>query len=130
MNIYNFIFCFFCKKYGNNKAGRIYGSGMLFFSILMHFSLAREITTFFWGNKVVIYQINLAKSKYYLLFGLMVSLFFLFYDNERVKRLMEQYYSRDEYVQQRDTNRIILYIIVPLILSIVLAVIRQKYLGI
>ena len=127
MNIYNFIFCFFCKKYGNNNSGRIYGSGMLFFSILMHFSLAREILTFLLGNEVFFYQINLARGKYYFLFGLMVSLFFLFYDSKRVKILMEKYHSRDEYVQQKDTNRIILYIILPLILSIITGVIRQKY---
>lgn len=130
MNIYNFIFCFFCKKYGNSGPGRIYGSGMLFFSILMHFFLTREIITFFLGHKILFYQNNFSKSKYYLLYGLIVFLFFLFYDNKRVERLMEKYYSRDEYVQQRDTNRIILYTIVPLILSIIIGVIRQKYSGI
>lgn len=130
MNIYNFIFCYYCKRYGENIAGRTYGSAMLFFSILMHFNLSREILTFLLGHKVFFYQNNLTKSKYYLLYGLIVFVFVLFYDNKRVKRLMKQYYSRDEYVQQRDTNRVIIYIVVPLILSIVLAVIRQKYYGI
>lgn len=130
MNIYNFIFCYFCSKDGNTKPGRIYGSGMLFFSILMHFNLSREILTFLLGRKIFFYQNNLTKSKYYLLFGLIVFVFFLFYDSKRVERLMKKYYSRDEYVQQKDTNRIIFYILVPLILSIVLAVIRQKYLRI
>jgi hypothetical protein len=82
------------------------------------------------GHKVLFFQDNLTKDKYYLIYGLTVFVFVLFYDNKRVERLMEQYYSRDEYVQQRDTNKIILYIVIPLILSIVLAVIRQKYYGI
>jgi len=130
MNIYNFIFCFFCKKYGNSGPGKIYGSGMLLFSILMHFNLSREILSLLLGHKVLFFQDNLTKGKYYLIYGLTVFVFVLFYDNKRVKRLMEQYYSREEYVQQGDTNRIILYMVVPLILSIVLAVIRQKYYGI
>ena len=107
MNIYNFIFCYFCSKDGNTKPGRIYGSGMLFFSILMHFNLSREILTFLLGRKIFFYQNNLTKSKYYLLFGLIVFVFFLFYDSKRVERLMKKYYLRDEYVQQKDTNRII-----------------------
>jgi hypothetical protein len=130
MNIYNFIFCFFCKKDGNSGPGRIYGSEMLIFSILMHFNLSREILSLLLGHKVLFFQDNLTKDKYYLIYGLTVFVFVLFYDNKRVERLMEQYYSRDEYVQQRDTNKIILYIVIPLILSIVLAVIRQKYYGI
>lgn len=92
--------------------------------------MSREILTFLLGRKIFFYQNNLTKSKYYLLFGLIVFVFFLFYDSKRVERLMKKYYSRDEYVQQKDTNRIIFYILVPLILSIVLAVIRQKYFGI
>lgn len=109
MNTYNFIFCFFCKKYGNSCPGRIYGSGMLIFSILMHFNLSREILSLLLGHKVLFFKDYLTKGKYYLIYGLTVFVFVLFYDNKRVERLMEQYYSIDEYVQQGDTNRVIIY---------------------
>lgn len=51
--------------------------------------------------------------------------FYFFYNNERVKRILEKFDARDEYVQQGDTNRVILYIVVPAVLTVVFALIRQ-----
>jgi hypothetical protein len=51
--------------------------------------------------------------------------FYFFYNNERVKRILKKFDARDEYVQQGDTNRVILYIVVPAVLTIVFALIRQ-----
>ncbi len=130
MNIYNFIFCFFCKKYGNSGPGRIFGSGLVFFAILMHLLLVREIITFIVGHKVFFFATNFSKDKLYLFAGLIIFMFFNFFNTKRASRLIEKYDSRDEYAQQGDTNRIILFTIAPMVLAIVAGVIRQKIYGV
>ncbi len=130
MNIYNFIFCFFCKKYGNSGPGRIYGSGMLLFTVIIHFALIRELISCFIDSDFFAFSHIVDKGKYYFHVALITFALVFFYDSKRVERLMEKYYSRDEYVQQGDTNRVILIIVVPIILICIIMPIRQKYLGI
>jgi hypothetical protein len=130
MNIYNFIFCFFCKKYGNSGPGRIYGSGMLLFTVFFQFFFLSEILTLFTGFKLISFISNLPKSNFYFYASLITFGLVLYFDSKRVERLMEQYYSRDEYVQQGDTNRIILYVLGSFFAALLVMAFRQKYFGI
>jgi hypothetical protein len=130
MNIYNFIFCFFCKKYGNSDPGRIYGSGMLLFTVFFQFFFLSEILTLFTGFKLISFISNLPKSNFYFYASLITFGLVLYFDSKRVERLMEQYYSRDEYVQQGDTNRIILYVLGSFFAALLVMAFRQKYFGI
>ena len=40
--------------------------------------------------------------------------------------LIEKFDARDEYVQQRDTNRVILYFLIPFLITIILMFLKQK----
>jgi hypothetical protein len=54
-----------------------------------------------------------------------VASIYFFYNNQRIERIIEKFDARDEYIQQRDPNKMILYIVVPAVLTIVFALIRQ-----
>lgn len=50
----------------------------------------------------------------------------IFYNNKRSELLIEKFDARDEYVQQRDTNRVILYFLIPFLITIILMFLKQK----
>ena len=130
MNIYNFIFCFFCSKDGNTKPGRIYGSGILLFTVFFQLFFLSEILTLFTGIKLISFLAKIPKSNFYFYAALIVFGLVHYFHSKRVEKLMKQYYSRDEYVQQGDTNRIILYVLGSVFAALLLMAIRQKYYGI
>lgn len=131
MNIYNFIFCYFYKKNGTHIGGRIYGSGLVVFSLLIHLYFFSELIRDISGYKFIIFPeqygltYNQRKIRYIFICIPIIVGFYFFYNNERVKRILEKFDNRDEYVQQGDTNRVILYIIVPALLTLILTLIRQ-----
>jgi hypothetical protein len=48
-----------------------------------------------------------------------------FYNNKRTDRILEEFNNRDEYVMQGDTNRIITYLAIPFLLTILLICLKQ-----
>lgn len=130
MNIYNFIFCYFYQKNGTDIGGRIFGSGMLFFTIMMHFFLLDEVIMIMTNKKIFAFFTAIRQDNKFLFPGLMISTLFFFYSSKRMLILMKHFEERDEDIQRGDTNRIILYIVVPFILTIVAVAIRQKIYGV
>jgi hypothetical protein len=131
MNIYNFIFCYFYKKNGTHIGGKISGSGHVFVGFLMQILFLSEIIRDITSYNILIFSDNseatYMQRKYedFIFCVPIITGFYFFYNNERVKRILKKFDARDEYVQQGDTNRVILYIVVPAVLTIVFALIRQ-----
>jgi|GEM_PF-2433050 len=131
MNIYNFIYCFFYKvwsKRGDN--GNISGAGHLLFAIMMHLLLLSEIIR--WVADVNIlplpnYGTTGRNRNVWMLFifPFWIGLCF-FYNKIRTQRLMEQYKLKYGNSKWKNTIRVLLYVLLPMILTIVLSLIRQK----
>ena len=131
MNIYNFIYIFFYKfweKRGND--GRIVGAAHVLFSILIHFLLIAEIIRDITGFNIISlpnfgeYGIN--KTMYFFLaVPLWIGLWF-FYSRERTKRLLKDYHQKYGETGSKSTLKILLYFVIPILLLITLAVIRQR----
>lgn len=59
---------------------------------------------------------------YFIPFVIIVS---FFYNNKRSELLIVKFDNRDEYIQQGDTNRVILYMLIPFLFTILLISLKQ-----
>lgn len=130
MNIYNFIYCFFYNLWKKKGGGRIDSSAHVLFSAIIHILLFAEIIRYIMGNNI--YKLpdygeyGSNKTMYFIfLVPFWIGLFF-FYNTKRTKRLLKEYHSiyKDS---KKNTIRILIYFILPIIAVISLAVIRQNF---
>jgi len=130
MNIYNFIYCYFYNMWKSKGGGRIDSSAHVLFSILIHVLLIAEIIRDITSFNIIslpnfgAYGIN--KTMYFFLaVPLWIGLWF-FYNRERTKRLLKDYHQKYGEAGSKNTLKILLYFVIPIVLLITLAVIRQK----
>ena len=130
MNIYNFIYCYFYNMWKSKGGGRIDSSAHVLFSILIHVLLIAEIIRDITSFNIIslpnfgAYGIN--KTMYFFLaVPLWIGLWF-FYNRERTKRLLKDYHQKYGEAGSKNTLKILLYFVIPIVLLITLAVIRQN----
>ncbi|HRP90104.1 MAG TPA: hypothetical protein PKX92_08695 [Edaphocola sp.] len=131
MNIYNFIYSFFYKfweKRGND--GRIVGSAHVLGTIIIHALLIVEIIRDTTGLNLISLpnfgEYGRNKTMYFFLaVPVWIGLWF-FYNRERTKRLLKEYHQKYGEAGSKNTFNILLYVVIPIILLITLAVIRQR----
>jgi len=128
MNIYHFIYCFFWRKDGG---GRFYCSlyvlGTLIFHIFLITEIIRDITDFNILGWIPNYGNLYNKNKYmYILFmippWLAVS---FFYNKKRTQRVLKEYDVKYGNEGRKNTIRVLLYILLPVLLTTILVIIRQ-----
>lgn len=134
MIIYNFIYCFFYKLWEKRGSdGRLNGTGVVFFTLLMHILLIFEIIFDLTGYKISLFPnhdgatYSQRKGFNFIICIPFIIAIWLFYNRNRTDRLLKEYqdcYNGDE---NKTSLRILLYIVLPTILLIILAVIRQKF---
>jgi hypothetical protein len=130
MNIYNFIYCYFYNLWKSKGGGRLDASAHVLFVIIIHSLLISEITQDLTG--VIMIKLpdygGAGANKYmYFLFAVpfWVSLL-IFYSTARTKRLLREYHLKYGEAAGTNTLKILLVVILPIILLITLAVIRQR----
>lgn len=132
MNIYHFIFCYFYKKNGTHIGGRISGSGHVFVALLSHILFIIEIIYCVTGFKIQLFPESITGSLFHrkqVYFIYCIPFFiisWLFYNQKRTEKIVEKFTNRDEYIMQGDTNRAILYIVVPFLAALFLVFLKQK----
>lgn len=131
MSIYHLIYIYFYRRNGADLVGKICGSAYVFVAIFMQLLLLREIITDITGSHLMIFpdssgssHLQSKRADFFLCIPIVAGIYF-FYNNQRIERIIEKFDARDEYIQQRDPNKMILYIVVPAVLTVVLALIRQ-----
>ena len=130
MNIYNFIYCYFYNLWKSKGGGRIDASAHVLFAIIIHSLLISEILQDLTGIKMIYlpdYRGAVANKYMYFLFAVPFwATLFLFYSPERTKRLLKKYHLKYGEAAGTNTLKILLVFILPIILLITLAVIRQR----
>ena len=133
MNIYNFIYCFFYKLWEKRGSdGRLNGTGIVFFSLLMHIYLMFEIILDITGYKLTLFPNNAEamyserKSLDFIISIPFIIAIWFFYNRKRTDKLIEEYNEEYGENESKISLRILLYVIVPTILVVFLAVMRQK----
>lgn len=131
MNIYNFIYCYFYKFWEKrNNDGRIVASMHIFFTLLVHFFLLAEIIRGITGIKFNLMprlgNYGESKTKYMLLCIPFLILIFMYYNRNRTTNLLKEYYLQYGNDGKKNTIKILIYIIVPAIIAVSLAIIRQR----
>ena len=130
MNIYNFIYCYFFNLWKNKGGGRIDSSAHVLFALLIHVLLFAEIIQNTFGYKAINLPDYGASGRNKFMYFLIAIPFWitliLFYNKERTKRLLKEYNQKYGKTGIKNTIKILLLVIVPIILLIMLAVIRQK----
>ena len=129
MNIYNFIFCYFYifwqKRNGDGKFSAVMH---VFFAMLIHVLLITEIFEDLTGLQIFhiprLGNYGESKMKYMLFCIPIIALIYFYYNRERTKNLLK-YYS-EEYKTDKNGLKVIIYIIIPTILVILLAIFRQN----
>jgi hypothetical protein len=110
--------------------GRIDSSAHVLFSILIHVLLIAEIIRDITGFNIISLPnfgaSGINKTMYFFLaVPLWIGLWF-FYNRERTKRLLKDYHQKYGEAGSKNTLKILLYFVIPIVLLITLAVIRQK----
>jgi len=132
MNLYNFIYCYFYtfwEKRGND--GRVVGAAHVLFTVLMHVLLVAEIIQDITGFRLISLpaygQYGRNRAMYMLFLIPFWMAFWIFYNRERTKRLLKKFYQEygDE-LGKKNLQRILLYFILPVVLLIILALVRQN----
>ena len=96
MNIYNFIYCFFYNFWKNKGGGRIDSSAHVLFSIIMHIFLFAEFIWLITGYYIIKLPDSGAYGRnktiyFFYSIPFWIALFF-FYNKDRTKRLLKDYY--------------------------------------
>lgn len=132
MNIFNFIYCYFYNKYGRSGPGRFTGSSFVLIAIGLYILTIFEVIYVITDYKVTFFSrpegmsLFRWKQRGFMYFIPCVILGCFFYNNKKSERLIEEFDARDEYIQQQDTNRVILYFVIPFVITIVLMFLKQK----
>jgi hypothetical protein len=131
MNIYNFIYCFFYlfwEKRGND--GRMVGSAHVLFTIMMQFLLLSEIIHDLTGFNIVPLPnyggAGINKYMYLLILTPFLVALIIYYNKNRTKKLLKDYHENHGNAGRKNTLKILLYVVLPMILGITLAIIRQR----
>jgi hypothetical protein len=126
MNLYYFVYCYF---YQIRNSGRILASAHVLFTLLIHYLLLSEIVLRTTGIKIFSLpnfgQYGTNKSMYFIFAIPFWILLGLFFNRTRTKQLLARY-NKIYTKQLRNTMKIIWIIILPTILVVLLAVLRQK----
>lgn len=130
MNVYNYTYCYFHNLWKNKGGGRIDSSAHVLFSVIIHILLLSEIIRDLTGFNLISlpYFGEYGRNKmiyFFLAVPLWLGLFF-FYSRERTKRLLKEYQLKYGEEKNKNTLRILLYVVLPTVLLITLAVIRQN----
>lgn len=130
MNIYNFIYCYFYNLWKNKGGGRIDSSAHVLFACFMHVLLIAEIildTTGFEIINLPDYGAYGRNKTMYFFFAIPFWIaLILFYNREHTKRLLKEYHQKYGDSGSKNTVKMLLYVVVPTVLLIILAVIRQR----
>lgn len=132
MNIYNFIYCFFYRLWEKRGSdGRVLGSVHVLFTILMHLFLIIEIIRAFTGSQGINLMPRLgsysdSKLKYTLFLLPFAILIFIYYNRQRTTALLKQYNALFGKQGLKNVMKIILFILIPTLALIILAIIRQR----
>jgi hypothetical protein len=132
MNIYDFIYAYFYNKAEYPGPGRLAGSSHVLFALFSHVLLLIEVVYCLTGYKTHLFPETISgslfhrKQVYFLYCIPFFIISWLFYNKKRTKKIIEKFDNRDEYVMQRDTNRVILYIVVPFLAALLLVFLKQK----
>lgn len=131
MNIYDFVFCFF-HRYWQKRDGDGKFNGVLHvtFTIGIHLLLIYQLIEIISNVKIFSFHNfgSYGKNKlYFMAIGLIILLIIWpFYNRERTKRLLNEYHQKYREAGIKNMMKILLYVVIPAILSITLTVIRQK----
>ncbi len=132
MNIFNLTYCYFYNKSEFSGPGRLKASiyvlilgGLYLLSIFeIIFVITDYKINFFSSTQgISLYKQKQLDFIYFIPCGFMT---WLFYNKERSKKLLEKFHSRDEYVQQGDTNRVIIYYLIPFVVTTILMFLKQN----
>ena len=130
MFIISYIFSFtsFGKKRGND--GRTVGAAHVLFSLLIHLLLVSEIVQLLSESNMTNLR-NFGQSArnrtiYFLLAIPLWIAFWSFYNPERTKRLLKEYHQKYEKTISKTHLTVLLYFVLPILLVITLAIIRQQ----
>lgn len=131
MNIYDFVFCFFhCSWQKRDGDGKFNGVLHVTFTIGIHLLLIYQLIEIISNVKIFSFHNfgSYGKNKlYFMAIGLIILLIIWpFYNRERTKRLLNEYHQKYREAGIKNTMKILLYVVLPTILSITLTVIRQK----
>ena len=129
MNIYDFIFCFFHKFWQKRDGdGKFNGVLHVTFAVSIHILLIYKLILVLNDTEIFTFHNfgEYGKNKlYFMAIGLLILIIIWpFYSRERTKRLLKEYHQKYGETGSKNTLKILLYVAVPTILLITLAVIR------
>jgi hypothetical protein len=130
MNIYNFIYCYFHNLWKSKGGGRIDTSAHVLFAMMMHYLLLSEIIRDLTGFNIVPLPdyggAGINKYMYLLFLTPFWIALIIYYNKERTKKLLKDYHENHGNAGRKNTLKILLYVVLPMILGITLAIIRQR----
>lgn len=125
MNVYNYIYAFFCRFWGNLIGnGRIIGAVHVTFALLMHMLFFSEIIRNTFLRKVVRTNYNdlgVLRDVYWLVIAILILLVYFIYTPNRTYRLIKEYNVRYSEDLLGNILRILFYLIVPTVVGVYLA---------
>ncbi len=125
MNVYNYIYAFFCRFWGNLIGnGRIIGAVHVTFALLMHMLFFSEIIRNTFLRKVVRTNYNdlgVLRDVYWLVIAILILIVYFIYTPNRTYRLIKEYNVRYSEDLLGNILRILFYLIVPTVVGIYLA---------
>lgn len=130
MNVYNYIFCFFCRLYGRYIGnGRIIGAVHVAFAMLMHMLFLSEIVRRGFFRKVIktgTDNFPVIRDIYWLVIVILVMVIYAIYTPLRAQRLLREYTIRYNDDVLGHILRVFFYLIVPTAGGILLAMMRKR----
>ena len=130
MNVYDFIYCFFCRFWGKKIGnGRIIGAAHVAFAILMHMLFISEVIRSTLVQNIVKSdpaKFPIIRDAYWLFIMGMILIIYFIYNPDRTYRLLKEYNVRYSEDVLGNILRILFYIILPTTVGILLALIRKR----
>ncbi len=130
MNPYNFIYCYFYFFWNKrHKDGHFDAVLHVFATFAIHFFLFTGFIMDFLGIKTFSFT-NFGTSGHNKLFLAIIFLpiifaFFYFYKKENCEKIIKDYKKR-KYSSKEKTTRVLIYLIVPIVMIILFALVRQE----
>lgn len=130
MNVYNYIYAFFCRFWGNLIGnGRIIGAVHVTFALLMHMLFFSEIIRNTFLHKVVrtdYENVPVLRDVYWLIILMLILVIYLIYGPNRTYRLIKEYNVRYSEDLLGNILKIFFYLIVPTVIGVYLALQRDR----
>jgi hypothetical protein len=130
MNVYNYIYTFFCRFWGNKVGnGRIIGAAHVTFALLMHMLFFSEVVRSTSLQQAVTTEyenVAVLRDAYWLFIAVLVLVVYFIYTPERTYRLIKEYNVRYAEDLLGNILRILFYIIIPTVVGVLLALYRNR----